>query len=688
MKKYLIWCLSLLPCTLIAQGVVDTSSTAPDIPASLVNLNTEFIEYAPSISADGRTMVFESNESGSYKLYESFLGTDGIWSAPISIDSINNYGGDGVLIAGPAISFDGNTMFFFGSFDGGYGADDIYYSIREETGWSSPINIGEPINGAGFEGFPTISADGKTLYFVKIKKEGPRDPDLKKAYENRTCYAIYKTERIGRDHWSIPVMLPSPINQDCEKAPRIMADNKTLIFSSIRPGGRGNYDLYQSYLNDAGDWTLPIALDFVNTPDTDQFPCISAQGDLMYYVYKSSDIYSTDIPKKFQQFKNYVTQGYVRDGNTNEPIATDIIVRDAFTSEEIMELHNNPNDGRYSLVLAVGRSYSVEFRKGGYTTYSEYIDLTGVDEYREITKDVSLYPSASLLMNIYDIEIFEPISASIFVRETGNEIILSQVESDPELGTALIDLPLGKSYEITVQKANFLAQTFAIDMSGLMVYPEFEKDIEFAPKKKEVTINVADLSNNSKVRSRVRIRNKNRGEVIEVNGNETVALRIGDRYEIEATSDQGYAFNTTEIDMTEAGDGTSSSGVQLAVKLSLQPLIPGSNLTLKDILFESNSENLTEESYAELIRVAGLMDTNPTLSVEISAHTDDVGSSVYNQLLSERRALSIVQYLTESNITTGRFIPVGYGEDHPLVPNDTDENRSKNRRVVLKILSI
>ncbi|MCV9388535.1 OmpA family protein [Reichenbachiella ulvae] len=648
-------------------------------------LNSDMVEYAPSISADGKTMAFESNKSGTYQLYESKLDASGKWMDPVSIDSINNYGGSDVLIAGPSISFDGNTMYFFGSFDGGYGADDIYYSIREESGWSSPVNIGEPINGSGFEGFPSISADGKTLYFVKIKAEGPSDPDLKDEMAGKTCYAIYKSERIGRNNWSIPSLLPAPINEDCEKAPRIMADNRTLIFSSNRLGGKGEYDMYQSYLNDAGDWTEPVALDFVNSPYSDQFPCISAQGDQMYYVYQSSDIYSVDIPEEFQQFKNHVIQGYIRNSNTGEGLYTDITVSDAFTSEKIMEVNNNPNDGRYSLVLAVGRSYNVEFRKDGYTTYSISYDLSRETEYKEVDKDIVLHRSALLHLNIYDIEIFEPISANIIVRETGYGAVVKTMESDESTGIAELELDLGKSYDVTIEKKNFLPQTFTFDVSGLMIYPEFEKDIEFAPKKKEVQINVADLTNNNRVRSRVRIRNRNRDETIEVEGNETVALRVGDRYELEATSDQGYAFNSTIIDMSEEA---TSGQTKVEVKLALQPLIVGTNLTLKDILFESNSETLTEESFAELARVSGLMETNPNLTVEISAHTDDVGSSAYNKLLSEKRAQSVVSYLIESDIPTDRFVPVGYGEEVPLVPNTSDENRAKNRRVVLKILTI
>ena len=653
------------------------------------NINTEATEYAPSISADGKVMIFESNQSGSYKLYETLLDEERHWGSPIPVDSVNNYGSDNDLIGGPNISFDGNTMYFFSSFSGGVGADDIYYSTREEFGWSSPINIGEPINTPGFDGFPSISSNGKTLYFVRVNDQGPEDEELRELTEGQTCYSIYKSEKNKDGEWSKPSKLPYPINKDCEKAPRIMADNRTLIFSSNRLGGLGKYDLYQSFLDDAGDWTTPVPLGYVNSAENDQFPCIAAQGDKMYYI-NTNDIYEVDIPPSFQQFRNNVIQGYVKNGETNRGLATEIIVRDAFTSEELMFLHSNAKDGRFSLVLAVGGSYNVEFRREGFTTYATQYDLTDIDEYREIEYNVALYESAKLNLNIYDIEIFEPIPASVKVKIEGERSMLLDLESDPVSGQLELDLPLGNVYEVMIDKENFQSEYFVFDASGLMMYPSFEKDIELIPKKKEIAINVADLTNNSKVRSRVRIRNRNRDETIIVEGNETVGLRVGDRYEIEATSDQGYAYSTTVLDVTEDGIvNTEGEGeTTAAVDMKLQPLLVGANLTLKDILFESNSDQLTENSYDELLRVVGLMYANPTLAVEISAHTDDVGSARYNKLLSERRAESVVEFLEESEIEGERFTPVGYGEDQPLVANDTDEGRAKNRRVILKILKI
>ena len=470
------------------------------------------------------------------------------------------------------------------------------------------------------------------------------------------------------------------------------------VFSAARLAkfNSGNYDLYQTRLNEIGDWQMPLSLEFINSPETDQFASISAQGDLLYYVYDNKDIYSVEIPPHLRQFRNNIIQGFITDGDSGDGIEAEIVVSDAFTSREIMRMSNNPNDGKYTVVLAVGNNYNIEIKKDGYTSQSFFYDLSDVNDYQEIDQDIQLYPSAKLNLNIYDIDIFEPISANIKVKEQGESSFIMDIENEPN-GRITLDLPLGKTYEVIVDKENFESEIFLFDVSQLVVYRDFVRDVEMSPIKRGVEINIADLVNNGKVRSRVRIRNRNRDEVIDVNGNETVALRVGDRYEIEATSDQGYAFNSTVIDVTAEGeeiiatDGSVMGPSQQAsagIQLKLQPLLIGANLTLKDILFETNSAQLNEISFAELSRVLGLMKQNPKLKVEINAHTDDVGSERYNLVLSEKRAQSVVDFLIENKIKKDRFVANGLGESQPVVPNDSEENRARNRRVVLKIVEI
>jgi Tol biopolymer transport system component len=140
--------------------------SAMQIVAGLDTRDSTVIDFAPSISADGKTMIFQSNRGinrSRYFLFQAKLDDSGRWGDVTSLDNINNFGDSLDLIGGPSISFDGNTLFFFAFFAGGFGQEDIYYSVRDGETWSAPINIGGVINSSGYEGFPSISADGKTL---------------------------------------------------------------------------------------------------------------------------------------------------------------------------------------------------------------------------------------------------------------------------------------------------------------------------------------------------------------------------------------------------------------------------------------------------------------------------------------------------------------------------------------------
>lgn len=637
------------------------------------NLSLDTItEYAPSISADGKRMIVQYNLNGRDLLYETTRDNKGEWTTPKPITTINNFNGKAFIFA-PSISFDGNSLYFCATYEEG-DQMNIYFSRRLNDGWSEPEPIPGKVNTpTGYEGFPSISADGKTLYFVK----GPGKEDLRK--NDEFCTSIYSSRLQDNGEWDVPMKLPAPVNIACEKAPRIMADGRTLIFSSNREGGKGGYDMYQSRMNEINEWSYAYPLDYVNTAESDQLPCISPEGDEMYYVYGGGDIYTVTIPPSLRQFKNVVINGNIVDSDTEQGIATDVVVKDALTSEDIMRIPSNEGDGAYLVVLPTGNSYNIEVNEQGYSGFFKNIDLRDVDQYYEQTIPIELFNTVRLTLNINDKELFTPVEARVQVREQGKSSFLKEYQKISN-GRITVDVPLGRSYEFIISKENYKSEIFSFDISQLVMYRDFEKEIELEPEKVEVTINVADLMNDNKVRSKIVLRNKDRDEYIEVNGNETIKLRAGDRYELEATSDQGYAFNSTVLDVSRGGSQN--------VDIKLQKLELEARLSLKDILFETNSAALNEISYIELNRVIQMMRENPTLKIEIAAHTDDVGSDQYNQNLAQQRAQSVVDYLLENNLQEERFVARGYGESQPKVSNDTEENRAINRRVEIIILGV
>ena len=109
------------------------------------------------------------------------------------------------------------------------------------------------------------------------------------------------------------------------------------------------------------------------------------------------------------------------------------------------------------------------------------------------------------------------------------------------------------------------------------------------------------------------------------------------------------------------------------------------NFIAKSVFFNFDSATLQPESRTKLDEIAAIMNQYPSTVFIIEGHTDSVGSATYNKDLSQRRAQSVVDYLTTKGVSRSNISAVGYGEERPVASNDTDAGRQQNRRVVIKL---
>jgi OmpA-OmpF porin, OOP family len=167
-----------------------------------------------------------------------------------------------------------------------------------------------------------------------------------------------------------------------------------------------------------------------------------------------------------------------------------------------------------------------------------------------------------------------------------------------------------------------------------------------------------------------------------LDGSFKMVLPYDKNYSIRATADKFFAIseNLNLDSLVKAGYK------EIHKDLYLVPIEIGQVVRLNNVFFDFDKWNLRPESYVELDRVVKLLMENPTIEIEMSAHTDSYGSDQYNFTLSDNRARSVMEYILSKGISAHRIISQGYGETKPVVPNDTDENRQLNRRVEFKIL--
>ena len=184
-------------------------------------------------------------------------------------------------------------------------------------------------------------------------------------------------------------------------------------------------------------------------------------------------------------------------------------------------------------------------------------------------------------------------------------------------------------------------------------------------------------------------------EVIDMDINQVAATTISDRsdgfYSLKLDEKKDYGIEITAqgylvyLDILEVEEDSESN--EFFRNFLLKPIEVGEKVILKNIFFEFGKAVLTSDSYIEMGRVLKLMSTNPGLRIEISGHSDNIGSYAYNQKLSEQRAKAVVDYLVDLGIDSARLEYTGYASSQPVATNNTEEGRAQNRRVEFKILS-
>ena len=335
-----------------------------------VNVPT-YSHIFPSLSGDGNQMIFLTNYTNSEGFETKYTYRTGkeSWADPEPIPSINRPGLD--HIGSFCLSYDGNFVVFSSRRTPSIGNYDIWISEKKGKFWSQPKNPGKPLNSPAHEGNPSLSPDGKSIYFMRCESMDNT---------RKTNCILYASHRISATRWSKPEPLPDHINTGHETTPRIMADNKTLIFASGRAGGKGKLDLYSSKL-EFDEWTHPQPLNFLNTNENDEFISVPARGDIIYFsgMYRDQfNIYKAIIPEELRPDKVLMLTGSVTYDDDKKP-SEDILIQafDASTIEVYTTTRLKQDDNSYTIFLPEGASYDVSAfpQKGGHTYDSKIFDL-------------------------------------------------------------------------------------------------------------------------------------------------------------------------------------------------------------------------------------------------------------------------------------------------------------------------
>jgi outer membrane protein OmpA-like peptidoglycan-associated protein/tetratricopeptide (TPR) repeat protein len=491
---------------------------------------------------------------------------------------------------------------------------------------------------------PIINADESIMMFTSCRPDSSlkntKDPTDNKYYED-----IYITNNNGSD-WSLPENPGKPLNTELNDAIIGLSPDGQKLF--IYKGSNGG-DIYQCNLE--GDkWSKPKKLNNnINTKYHESSASFSYDGRTIYFVsnknegYGGSDIYMSKINE-------------LGDWGKAINIGSNINTR---YDEEGVFMHP---DGK-----------TLYFSSEGHKTMGGLDIFKSAYENGKWSEPVNLgYP-----VNTPDDDVFFSISASgehgyfSSIRPEGNgeediycitflEYQKKLINNTEDNLLASIAEPISETITQSKTKTSNLTLVKGEILDGTTSKP-VEATIEIIDNEKNEV--VATFKSNSKT------------------GKYLISLPSGHNYGMVVEAEE-YLFHSENFDISP-----STEYREIKKNILLKKIEVGKKIVLKNIFFDFDKASIRSESMSELSRLTKLMNNVPTLKIEVSGHTDNIGSAAYNKNLSEKRAKAVVDYLTKKRISKERLTYKGYGFSEPIATNNTEGGRQQNRRTEFKVLS-
>ncbi len=428
-------------------------------------INSKYPEYGPAISADEKEIIFTSNrpnttggmidEIDGLHFEDVYISTkkNNIWSEPLQMSTNINTGNHDASIA---LSPDGQTLFLYRFEQDNVSSNssgDLFTSKLEGRVWAKAEKLSSRINSNAWEPSASITEDGTTLFFASNKPGGKGGTDL------------YYSKKLSDGNWDKPLSLGDKINTEFdEDCPFIHPNGKTLYFSSKGHNTMGGFDIFISnYDIEKREWSKPENFGFpISTAHDDLHFVISPNAKRIYFStireggYGNKDIYYANINKK-ESAKVLLITGIVTDSSTGKPVEVKIRVIDKETGEEIGTHASNSSTGKYTLVLNEGKNYDLIFSSSKFGTRYANVDLTKVEEYKEIERNISLIAkSREVQLRIIDLETKKGLTAKIKLMNLDSRDELTLDEEAGRDGRYSIKLKEGNIYNVEINKIGYV----------------------------------------------------------------------------------------------------------------------------------------------------------------------------------------------------------------------------------------
>jgi len=514
----------------------------------------------------------------------------------------------------------------------------LFNPLYSQTGKYQVLGIGPNVNSTFDEQAPILSPDGQTLYFTLAKHPsnmgGARDPG-----------DIWISKKDSAGNWMNPINPGEPLNSKQYNSIIGFTNKGNTIYLSghYLPGNKKakTKGISISQFNNK-NWTFPEPVDipYYKNYSDQQSGCLSYDGNIMLH---SIETYGTrgaeDIYVSFRK-----TDGSWTDvKNLGSIINTDYQEKTPFLSADNRTLifSSNGLGGQGSMDLFISKRLDDTWKNwSAPVNLGQPINTKGREMYYFVVpgSDEVIFCSTQNSDGYGDIKYYKLLPEDVIVPV--EETILAEDE--------VIQETIVEKNVLVLQGKVFNAQNNEPLIASVSVYLNSETEIESL-----------DTEAGS-------------GEFqINISSDEDFMIRVGAK---------GFMNVEEAITISEYEQNL------ILKNYYLEPLEVGKVFKLNNVLFHRASANLIDSSYVELDIVYRMMTDNPEIMIELSGHTDNVGNSKKNVVLSQERVDVVKQYLVEKGIDENRIQGKGYGGAQPVASNKSEETRRLNRRVEFKMI--
>ncbi len=522
----------------------------------------------------------------------------------------------------------------------------------------TPEPIGSALNTEYNELNPIIAPDGKTLYFGRVSHPSNN-------YGAKGSQDVWYSEDRGGS-WSIAKRMPNSINKDqYNDLFSVTPDGNSILISGVYKNGKRENEAGLSLCKRTKTgWSEPQLVDIPKFNDfcRGQYltACLSNDGKTLILAF--SERKNSKIDDLYVCFLS-------RDGKWSKPENLGSDINTDFTETTPFLASDN-----YTL-------YFASDRKGGLGGTDIWVSKRLDRSWKRWSKPINLGNKINSDVN----EMSYSISASgefAYMSTKHNAVGKGDIirfRLKETLKTAEIETlaSLGGANNRKVEQDNLAAGNSPVNSSSTTPTPVVL-----------ISGKVIDSKTGKPIEAKIVYQTLPDGDEIgeaysnPSTGEYKIVLPYGNKYSYRAIAKDFIAI-AKNIDLTEIKEYQEIVGNEL----QLVPIRVGEKVLLNNIFFEYAKATLRKDSYPELDRIAESLKENPSLSIEIQGHTDNVGSIETNQKLSEERAGAVKTYLLSKKIPSSRVTSIGFGETKPISSNDTDEGKAKNRRVEFLILN-